>query len=126
MTGSSLELAQACAARMFALGDVTVSRFFGGAGLRLDGVQFAMVMSGTLYLRVDSESREALIAAGGRSFVYRGESRDVSVASYLSVPEDMLSDTAALVRLSIAAHRAVRNAPTRRRQRRPRPAATKY
>ena len=45
------ELALEIAERIDTLPRVTVSRFFSGAGLVADGVQFGFVMRGSLYLR---------------------------------------------------------------------------
>jgi DNA transformation protein and related proteins len=49
-------------------GRVTVSRFFAGAALVADGVQFGFVMKGSLYLRVDDKSRVAFEALGAAPF----------------------------------------------------------
>ncbi len=64
-----------------AIGPITVGRFFGGAGLVKDGVQFGFVMMGSLYLRVDDKSRAAFEALGAAPFSYAGRSKTVTVAS---------------------------------------------
>ncbi|RAB79839.1 TfoX/Sxy family protein, partial [Burkholderia multivorans] len=46
------------------LSAVTVTRLFGGAALRLDGVMFGFVARGSLFLRVDDVNRPAFVAAG--------------------------------------------------------------
>jgi DNA transformation protein and related proteins len=46
----ALELAD----QLRAMGLIEVRRFFGGAGLLMDGTQFGFVMKGSLYLRVDA------------------------------------------------------------------------
>ena len=43
--------------RLHVIGPVEVTRFFGGAGLALEGRQFGFVMKGGLYLKADDLSR---------------------------------------------------------------------
>lgn len=74
------------------MGPIEVSRFFGGAGLVKDGVQFAFVMKGTLYLRVDDDSRPIFEALGAAPFTYAGQSQAVRVASYYEVPDSVTED----------------------------------
>lgn len=106
MTLSAIELGRLYAGRMLAIGEVTVAHFFGGAALRLDGVQFAMVIRDMLYVRVDEASREQLIAMGAKPFVYRAAERERRIATYYSVPDILLEDPAALGECAAAAHRA--------------------
>lgn len=88
----SIARAQEIAAELRPLGVVTVSRLFGGAGLKLDGVQFALVLGGVLYLRVDEASRGAFEAAGSKPFTYTARGRTVTVASYYEAPAATLDD----------------------------------
>jgi TfoX/Sxy family transcriptional regulator of competence genes len=80
------------------LGPITVSRFFGGAALVIDGVQFAFVIRGSLYFRTDDESRPAFEALGAAPFSYAGRSGRVRVTSYYEVPDEILDDLDALRR----------------------------
>ena len=70
---------------------VTVKRMFGGLGVWRDGLMFALVAGGTLYLKTDDESRAAFEAAGGKPFVYRGKVKPVSVA-YWTPPAAIFDD----------------------------------
>lgn len=115
----SLERAAEMAAMLAPAGRVTIVRMFGGAALRLDGVQFGLVISGTLYLRVDDASRPAFAAAGSRPFSYTARGRTVSVASYYEAPEALFDDEDELalwVRRACAAYTA---APKPRKRRNP-------
>lgn len=65
-------------AEMFApLGAVRAARLFGGHGLKLDGVQFAMIIRGVLYLRVDAALAQELAALGSYPFAYRTKVRSL-------------------------------------------------
>jgi len=88
------------------LGAVTVGRFFGGAALLIEGLQFAFVIKGSLYLRVDAETRPEFEARGAEPFRYTGRSGLVTVASYYEAPDDIAEDTEALRRWAARAHRA--------------------
>lgn len=92
------------------MGPITVQRFFGGAGLAKNGVQFAFIIEGVLYLRVDEASRATLAAMGSRPFSYRGKAKMVTVAAYYEAPDEVLSDAAELLRWSKAALRAAAGA----------------
>ena len=102
------------------LGPVQMARMFSGRGFKLDGVQFAMVLRGELYLRVDDDLAAELSALGAKPFAYKTRLRTVTVASYYTVPEDRLDDTdivlewarravAAASRLPLAAKRRRRS-----------------
>lgn len=68
--------------QLSSLGAVTVTRLFGGAALRLDGVMFGFVARGSLFLRVDDVNRPAFVAAGMGPFSYagvRGPSRSTAI-----------------------------------------------
>ena len=71
------------------LGDVEARRMFGGTGLYLDEVMFAIVYDGRVYLKVDEESRADFVAAGSAPFQPRPTQ---TLASYYEIPEDVLDD----------------------------------
>ncbi|SED19184.1 Transcriptional regulator of competence genes, TfoX/Sxy family [Rhizobiales bacterium GAS191] len=96
------------------LGTITVSRFFGGAALLADGVQFAFVIKGSLYLRVDEESRPAFEALGAAPFSYAGRSKSVTVASYYEAPAEIVDDADELLRFAARSRQAALAALTRK------------
>jgi DNA transformation protein and related proteins len=104
------------------IGPVEVTRFFGGAGLALDGRQFGFVMKGVLYLKADDLSRPMFEDMGERPFMYQGRSRTVTVTSYYRVPDEIAADPGELARWALDACRAAQAATAaapRRRHRRP-------
>lgn len=120
----SLHLARAqaeeIAERIAGLGPVTVTRFFSGAGLVLDGVQFAFVIAGSLYLKVDDETRGRFEAAGADPFSYSGPKKQVVVASYYETPATVLEEDEALTDWAAealgAARRTLAKKPKRARK----------
>jgi TfoX/Sxy family transcriptional regulator of competence genes len=96
--------------QLHVMGPVEVGRFFGGAGLALDGRQFGFVMKGDLYLRVDDRSRPDFENRGEGPFTYRTRYRTVTVASYYRVPDDVAASPDELSRWAVEALRAAQAA----------------
>lgn len=98
------------------LGRINVRAMFGGHGVYCDGVFFALVADGRLYLKVDALTRERFKAAGCAPFVYTGQARPIEM-SYWSVPETALDspdDLEPWARLALAA--AARKPVARKRR----------
>jgi DNA transformation protein and related proteins len=71
---------------------VRIARFFGGAGIYFDNVQFAMIMYNTLYFAVDESCRKKYEQAGMQPFSYMTKKGRVQVRKYFELPEDVLTD----------------------------------
>ena len=66
---------------------------FGGWGIYHDGVIFAIIVEGELFLKADEESRRVFEAQGSRQFTYTSPSRPTPVGMpYWLVPEGVLED----------------------------------
>jgi TfoX/Sxy family transcriptional regulator of competence genes len=100
-------LAEEFAGRVDGIGAISVHRYFAGASLRADGLQFGFVMKGVLYLRADDANRADFLARGCRPFSYRGASGPVTVAAYHEAPSEILEDAE---QLSVWASGALRAA----------------
>ncbi len=73
------------------LGQVSVRRMFGGYGIYLDRMMFALVADDTLYLKVDDDSRGEFEAAALEPFRYWKKGRRYQM-SYHAAPDDALED----------------------------------
>ena len=74
---------------------VTVRRMFGGAGIYAEGLMFALVFEGAIYLKVDATSIPDFEREGCQPFVYtRAKSADgVGLTlSYWRMPERLYDD----------------------------------
>jgi DNA transformation protein len=104
-----------------AVGPVSARAMFGGFGLYLRGVMFALIAEETLYFKTDAVNRSAFEEAGMRPFVYENKGRKVAM-SYHEAPPDTLEDAEALAELArnayAAAQRAKAAGPRRPRGRR--------
>ncbi len=84
---------------------------FGGWGLFLDGIMFALVADGRLYLKVDGETEAQFADAGAEPFTYRSPSRTVQM-SYREAPDGGLEDSDELLpwaRLAVEASRRAKS-----------------
>jgi DNA transformation protein len=108
--------------RLRALGPVSVTTFFGGAGIRLDGVQFAFLIEGALYFRVSDRSRREYESLGAAPFTYAGKNKQVTVGSYYQVPNEIIDDSDAILTWAVKAREAanIRKPTTHRKSVRPR------
>ena len=87
------------------LGAVTIKPFFGGLEAKYGDVQFAWVLSDTLYFKVDDENRQDYIDAGSGPFTYEGKSRPVEM-SYYRVPDALMNDPGGIAEWAERAHQA--------------------
>ena len=72
-------------------GEVRTRRMFGGLGIYREGIMFALVAGGELYLKADVETGARFREAGSEPFVYEQRGRPVTM-SYWRLPEPALDD----------------------------------
>ena len=68
---------------------------FGGAGIYRDGLMFALVANGQIYLKTDAAALPAFRQAGCLPFVFESKDRRVEM-SYWSLPDEALDDSDSL------------------------------
>ena len=77
-------------------GAVTVRRMFGGAGIYREGLMFALVFDGAIFLRVDAASIPDFEREGSRPFVYTRAKSPGKIGraslSYWRLPERLYDD----------------------------------
>ena len=74
------------------VGPITIRRMFGGAGVMLDGVMFALIASDVLYFKVDDETRARFEAEGMGPFTYATKNGDNVLNSYYRAPERLYDE----------------------------------
>jgi DNA transformation protein len=87
------------------LGRIAMRPMFGGHGVYCDGLFFAIVIDGRLYLKVDDENRPSFEAAGSAPFVYQVKGASIEM-SYWHAPEaamDSAEEMRPWAQLAIAA-----------------------
>jgi DNA transformation protein and related proteins len=109
-----------------AFGRVSVRRLFGGFGIYVDGVMFALASRGVIYLKADDDSAAAFRREGSGPFTYGAKGGQRTIMSYWRLPDRLYDDPdelAAWARTALSvARRAqvprVKAAPVRRPARR--------
>ncbi len=92
------------------LGPIAGRRMFGGTGFYTDGLMIALEAFGTLYLKVDAQTRDRFTEAGGMPFIYEGKGKAVTM-SYWTPPDDALDSPEVMQPwASLARDAAVRSA----------------
>lgn len=76
---------------MQSIGPVSARRMFGGYGIFLDGLMFALIADGSLYLKADPESRDRFLSSGLEAFTYSKKGKQISL-SYYQAPLEALED----------------------------------
>jgi DNA transformation protein len=103
---------------------VTMKRMFGGAGLYVDGLMFALVFDGAIFLKVDDASIPEFEREGSAPFIYtRAKSKGRvgrASLSYWRLPERLYDDPDELAvwaarALAIAEHKTLALRPHAKR-----------
>jgi DNA transformation protein len=108
-----------CLELLSPLGNTSSRRMFGGHALYIDGLCMALIISDTLYLKVDDTHRALFERAGCKPFTYAGKHDEVHVMSYYTAPEEAMESPAEMMpwaRRGLAAAVAARaKAPARKK-----------
>lgn len=90
---------------------------FGGHGLYLDGVFFAILDDGALYFKTSQETRSSFDAENMPSFTYQTKTGMQALATYRRVPERLFDETDELAAWARDAVRAARTAAVKKKPR---------
>lgn len=72
-------------------GRTDARRMFGGYGLYREGLMFALIAGGVLYLKADDENRALFEGEGQERFSYTKQGKSQTI-SYYTVPESAMDD----------------------------------
>ena len=100
---------------MQTIGPVSARRMFGGYGIFLDGLMFALVADSILYLKTDAESVGAFTELGLEAFTYSKKGKPYRM-SYHQAPEACLEDVDAMSRWANRAYEAAMRAAAGKRR----------
>jgi len=103
---------------------VVARAMFGGHGLYVDGLIFAIVIDDTLYLKTDDGNRADFTALGQEPFVYATKSGERTATSYFRAPDEALENPGAMAHWLRSARGASLRVAAARPKRRP-PSAAK-
>ncbi len=75
-----------------ALGPLEIKRMFGGAGVYANGLMFALLDDGVVWLKADETNAPPLIEAGARQFTFPTKDGQAMTMAYWSLPEPAMDD----------------------------------
>ena len=96
-------------------GPVTIRRMFSGFGISADGINFALALRASLFLRADEQTIPRFEAEGSRPFEYQTRVKTVIVNSYWQLPARLFDDSEELADWAKAALAAAQRAALRKR-----------
>ena len=73
-------------------GPVTLRRMFSGYGVSRDGLNFALVLRGAIYLRAGERTILRFEMEGAKPFQYIARGKTVTLGSYWQLPERLYDD----------------------------------
>jgi DNA transformation protein and related proteins len=73
-------------------GPVAIRRMFSGYGVSADGINFALVLRGAIYLRADAPSIPRFEAEGCGPFQYEAKGKLRTIGSYWKLPERLYDE----------------------------------
>ena len=74
------------------IGEISVRRMFGGAGVYCDGYIFAFLDEDVLYLKTDAAGRAAFEDEGMGPFTFESKDGPIQTQAYYRAPERLLDD----------------------------------
>ncbi|NEQ45405.1 MAG: TfoX/Sxy family protein [Leptolyngbya sp. SIOISBB] len=86
---------------------VTARGMFGGYGLYLEGIMFALIACETVYFKVDDGNRADFEGLGMSPFTYVGKGKPIKM-SYYEIPSSVWQDLPTLAHWVDQAHAAAR------------------
>ena len=99
---------------MASIGPVRAKRMFGGYGIFLEGLMFALIADSVLYLKVDGETEAEFESLGLQAFTYEKKGKEYQM-SYFEAPEDALDDAEAMNMWANKAYAAAIRASSKKR-----------
>jgi DNA transformation protein len=74
------------------VGRVQLRRMFGGHGIYMDGLIFALEADGVLFLKTDDVNRVLFESRGSRCFMYMKLGKEMPLPNYWSLPASAFDD----------------------------------
>ncbi|TNF35625.1 MAG: TfoX family protein [Gammaproteobacteria bacterium] len=101
---------------MQSMGPVHAKRMFGGYGIYLEDLMFALIADNTLYLKADTETRQHFTDRGLQAFSYDKQGKTYTM-SYYQAPEEALEDGDMMTDwANLAYHAAIRASLNKRKK----------
>ena len=100
---------------MQSIGPVNAKAMFGGYGIFLEGLMFALIADSVLFLKVDGESENEYKAKGLEKFTYFKKGKEYKM-SYCQAPEETLEDINEMNSWALKAYKAAQRASAKKQK----------
>ena len=100
---------------MQSIGPVRAKRMFGGHGIFLDDLMFALIADDVLYLKADKETENDFKTKDLDAFTYNKKNKTLSM-SYYQAPEEALEDNNEMQLWANKAYSAALRAASKKRK----------
>ena len=90
-SGNDKEFASYVVELMQSIGPVRAKAMFGGHGIFLEELMFALIVDSVLFLKVDKQSESNFKARGLEAFTYMKKGKEFKM-SYYQAPEEVLEE----------------------------------
>lgn len=100
-------------------GPVTLRRMFSGYGVSRDGINFALILRGAIYLHADERTIPRFETEGAKPFQYTARGKTVTLGSYWQLPERLYDDVDELAGWARDAFEAARQAQALKKAKKP-------
>ena len=104
--------------QMAEVGPVSARRMFGGHGLYIDGLMFALIVDDRLYLKADAETQVRFTAKSLPPFTYMRAGRNAVSVGYFEAPSEVFDERAEMRDWARLAHAAALRAKAKPAQKR--------
>lgn len=103
------------------LGPLEIKRMFGGASVYANGLIFALLDDGVVWLKADEVNAPLLVRAGSRQFSFPTKDGQTMTMAYWSLPETAMDDADEAVDWARQSIDAALRKSSSKRPRRPKP-----
>jgi DNA transformation protein len=100
---------------MQSIGPVYAKGMFGGHGIYLDGLMFALIADSVLYLKIDEDTEDLFKDKGLEAFTYIKKGKACKM-SYYQAPEETLEDNEQMSAWANRAYTAALKAASKKRK----------
>lgn len=111
--------------QMSQFGPVSARRMFGGYGLYIDGLMFALISDDRLYLKADAEAQPRFTAKSLSPFTYMREGKQAVSLGYFEAPPEVFDDKSEMLDWARLAHAAALRAKAKQATKTRRPQSPK-
>lgn len=103
---------------MQTIGPVSARKMFGGYGIFLEGLMFAIVSDNVLYFKADEDTEDQFVERGLEPFTYQRQGKELKL-SYFQTPEELFEDDGEMKKWANQAYKVALKAAKKNKKKSP-------